>query len=170
MKKAILKIILLIVILIIPFYPYKKQCNVKDFDKSKVNLIIQYSDGSDTPNIIKGAAYIKSYASINGIKQIDYSKINLVGNLPYDEISTFNLGENKYVDFLVKGEFVEDEINEDDILILKVIEWHPIGNDIKLMNTVFWHKYNFSLWITYIFIVNLAFLLYELNKIYLRKA
>lgn len=167
MKKTILSVLSLIIIFIIPFLPYKKEFNSTDFDKSKVNLIIQYSDGSDTPNIIKGAAYVKSYASINGVKQIDYSKINLIGNIPYNEISTSSLGENKYVDFLVKGEFIEDEINENDILILKVSEWHPIGYDIKLMNTVFWHKYNFSLWITYVFIVNLIFLLYELNKRYI---
>lgn len=170
MKKTILSVLLLIILFIVPFLPYKKECNSTDFDKSKVNLIIQYSDGSDTPNIIKGAAYVKSYASINGIRQIDYSKINLIGNLPYNEISTFNLGENKYVDFLVKGEFIEDEINENGTLILKVSEWHPIGDNIKLMNTVFWHKYNFSLWITYVFIVNFIFLLHELNKIHLRKA
>lgn len=168
MKKIISNILLLIILFIVPFLPYKKEFSSKDFDETKVNLIIQYKEGSDIPSVVKGAAYIKSYASINGIRDINYSEINLIGNIPYKEISTFKLGTKKYVDFVVNGEFIEDEVR-DDILTLKVIEWYPIGANIRLMDTVFWHRYNFSLWLTYFVVIVTIYLLYELNKILIRK-
>lgn len=168
MKKIISNIILLTILFTVPFLPYKKEFNSKDFDETKVNLIIQYKEGADIPSVVKGAAYIKSYASINGIKDINYSEINLIGNTPYKEISTFELGNRRYVDFVVKGEFIEDEV-KNDVLTLKVIDWYPTGAKIRLMDTVFWHKYNFSLWLTYFVVIVTIYLLYELNKILIRK-
>ncbi|MBM7834683.1 hypothetical protein [Clostridium sardiniense] len=168
MKKIILNIILLIILFTVPFLPYKKEFTLKNFDETKVNLIIQYKEGSDIPSVVKGAAYIKSYASVNGIKDINYSEINIIGNVPYKEISTFELGNRKYIDFVVIGEFIEDEV-KNDVLTLKVIDWYNIGANIRLMDTVFWHRYNFSLWLTYFVVIVTIYLLYELNKVLLRK-
>lgn len=168
MKKIILNVILLIILFTVPFLPYKKEFNLKNFDETKVNLIIQYKEGADRASVVKGAAYIKSYASINGIRDINYSEINLIGNIPYKEISTFELGSRKYVDFVVKGDFIEDEVRN-DVLTLKVVDWYPLGANIRLMDTVFWHRYNFSLWLTYFTVIVTIYLLYELNKILIRK-
>lgn len=168
MRKIIINIGLLIVLFIVPFLPYKKAADYGCFDGKEVNLIIQYDQGKGDPIVVKGASYIKAYASVNNLKEVNYSEIKIIGNTPYKEISTFNLGKPKYVDFLVKGSFIEDS-SKFDTLTLKVTEWCPIEKNIRIMDTVAWHKYNLSLIFNYLAVIIIIVIIYNIRKSLLKK-
>lgn len=165
MKKIIINMSLLIILFIIPSLPYKKAADYTCFDGNGVNLIVQYNLNKEEPLVIKGSSYIKAYASVNNLNDIKYSEVNVIGNTPYKELSTFNLGKPKYVDFLIKGNFVDD-INNIETLTLKVYEWYPIGKYIKIMDTVLWHRYNLSLIFNYLVVIIIIVIIYNIRKVF----
>lgn len=167
MKKIIINIVLLIILFGIPYLPYKKAADYTCFDGNGVNLIVQYNINKEEPLVIKGSSYIKAYASVNNLNDINYSEVNAIGNTPYKELSTFNLGKPKYVDFLVKGSFVDD-INNIDTLTLNVYDWYPIGKHIRIMDTVLWHSYNLSLIFNYLVVIIIIVIIYNIRKVFFK--
>lgn len=163
MKRLIFNIIILIIMITVPSLPYKKQYDPCLFDEDKINLEVEYDESADTLVIVKGSGYIKRYASMNDLNNINVSEIKIIGKTPYKEISNYRIRKSEKRRFFIKGEFVKgNKIPE--ILTLKVSDWAPLDSDVRLLETVMWHKYNLSLWFTYFGVIIIIHSIYILCK------
>lgn len=144
MKKVFLGIIVFILIIIIPYLPYKKAFSEKVYDESKINIQIRYSEIDGDILVTYGKKHLKEYVVSKNIRHIDINKIKLCGKEPYKEIANFEIGSPSFRDFVVTGKFLEHK-SDSNILFFEVDNWFPVLSSVKLKDTSFWHRYNYSL-------------------------
>ncbi|MGL4569508.1 MAG: hypothetical protein ACRCVJ_00410 [Clostridium sp.] len=166
MKRVVLNIVILIIMIIIPLLPYKKEYDPSLFDENKINLHVEYDSSNENLVVIKGSGYIKRYASVNRLGNINFSEVKIVGNIPYKKISNYRIRKSEKRKFFIKGEFIKEN-KTPEILTLNVTEWAPLEGYVKLVETTIWHKYNLSLWVTYFGAILVFYSVYIILKNYI---
>lgn len=92
MKLYKLKFLLIIILIVIPFLPYKMpEINRYEYD-NLIRLEIQYHEWSGGPKVMGGQELLDSFLDTLSDKTISKDTVNLIGNTPFKSISTFRQG------------------------------------------------------------------------------
>lgn len=144
-KKVIfyIMIIIMVTLVVLPLYPYKRAAalgnstylNNTDYIQLKVTSIssgeVKLKDGQSEK--------LTQFVTDTKQKYVHLDKIMIIGNTPYESLSTFQYGISQYSDFIVIGTFTK-EVNSKGYLIFNVTDWYPESGYIPLIDTYFWEN------------------------------
>lgn len=163
MKKIVVGIIVLILVVLIPYFPYKKAFCKKVYEPSKIHIQVRYHETDGELLVVYGKKHLKKYVVENNLKGININKIDLIGKEPYSEIADFEIGNPIFHDFVVIGNFVEYS-SGNGILTFDVENWYPVYQSVKLKDIEAWHMYNYSAWRVVILIALILAISFDISN------
>ena len=165
--------LLLFIILLLPFYPYKLPVIFDQTGDNKVSLEVRYSKEADTGEtvILKGTEIVQNYLKQHKYKNISTESIVLTGKTPVQELSCFRQETLKYTDFRVYGHLQSPD--QEKRLIFAVEDWYLLGAEghskfVLLKDSELWYQKRKSLltFLAVIFIILLALTIYFIRQYY----
>lgn len=128
-------IILGIIIILIPFIPYKLPATLINYEGNYIDISTNQSTGGY--HVLSGSEKIEEYKKTvgnpnlktNEVYQSTFGKDN-------DQFSKINFYVCK--DFRLYGKFIGYE--KDNVPVFEIEKWRPLNHTIHMWDTRFWHK------------------------------
>lgn len=134
-----LLILILIILIVIPFLPYKMPERDRYEYDNLIRLEIQCHEWSGGPKVIGGQEHLDRFLDTLPDKTISRDTVNLIGNTPYESISTFRQGIPSYREFVVYGEFKEGYSRFNEVSF-DIKEWYPKNQYVTLYDSMIFYK------------------------------
>ncbi|NLZ35514.1 MAG: hypothetical protein GX889_11565 [Clostridiales bacterium] len=152
MKLYKLNFLLILILIVIPFLPYKMPERDRYEYDDLIRLEIECKQWSGGPRVIVGKEDLDRFLDTLPDKSISRDTVNLIGNTPFKSISTFMRGIPSYNEFVVYGEFVEGYSRFNEISF-DVKEWYPKNKYIRLYDSMIFYKLKINLILMIIIII-----------------
>lgn len=165
MKLYRFKSLLILILIVIPFLPYKMPERDRYEDDNLIRLEIQCHEWSGGPKVIGGQEHLDRFLDTLPDKTISRDTVNLIGNTPYESISTFRQGIPSYREFVVYGEFKEGYSRFNEVSF-DIKEWYPKNQYVTLYDSMIFYKLKiyFNSMIIIIVLILASLKIKKLNK------